>query len=233
MLDVRQLRYSPDNLGYLVCAGKTAIAIDGGAVDAIIAFLEETHRSLRYATVTHSHPDHTVGLDRLASITGAQVIDSFKLARGEGGIDLEGETIKVLPTPGHSLDSVVFAFDTTLITGDTLFNGTVGNCFTGDLKGFYQSIKKLLAFPETFRVYAGHDYVAESVALARTLEPDNPVLDRFIAAYNPHHVVSTLAEERAMNPFLRFNEPAMINILQAKGLPVGTEFERWCSVMTL
>lgn len=233
MLDIHQFRYAGDNLGYLVCGPKTALAIDGGAVDAMSSFLVEEKRSLKHVTTTHGHADHTVGLNQLASRTGAQILESYNLARREGTIEIDGEKIQVWHTPGHSADSVVFVLDGALITGDTLFNGTVGNCFTGDLEEFYRSIKRLLELPDTFLIYSGHDYVLESVAFAKTLEPNNPNLDRFKAAYNPKHVVSTLAEEKAVNPFLRFNEPAIIEVLKAKGLPTGSELERWRSVMSL
>jgi hydroxyacylglutathione hydrolase len=120
-----------------------------------------------------------------------------------------------------------------MVTGDTLFNGTVGNCFSGDLKGFYHSIKHLLSFPDETIVYAGHDYVTDSMVVAKRLEPENPDIDRFLTDYRPEHVLSTLAEERKINPYLRFNEPEIIAFLKQQGLPVGTEFERWESIMAI
>jgi len=54
---------------------------------------------------------------------GAQIIDSFKLARSERASSWRAKRSKCFRHRPF-LDSVVFAFDTTLITGDTLFNGT-------------------------------------------------------------------------------------------------------------
>ena len=80
-------------------------------------------------------------------------------------------------------------------------------------------------------VYAGHDYVRYAVQFARTIDPDNPELDRFLTRYDPYHVFSTLADELKVNPYVRFNDEKMIAILKDKGLPVETEFQRWKSLM--
>ena len=118
-----------------------------------------------------------------------------------------------------------------MITGDTLFNGTVGNCFSGDLAGFYRSIKTLMKFPGDTRVYAGHDYVAESMRFARLLEPENTAINAYLKKIDPRHVFSNLQQELQVNPYLRFNAPGIIAFLEQKNLPVATEIERWTSLM--
>jgi hydroxyacylglutathione hydrolase len=91
----------------------------------------------------------------------------------------------------------------------------------------------LLSFPDETIVYAGHDYVKESIVFAKSVDPDNRDLDAFLKKYDPDHVWSTLGEERKINPFLRFNEKPIISYLEKRGYPVGTEYERWESVMDL
>ena len=61
MVKVKQFRYGADNLGYLVYEAQSAMAIDGGAVAEIIAFLGEHRLALKYVANTHDHPDHTCG----------------------------------------------------------------------------------------------------------------------------------------------------------------------------
>lgn len=231
-MQVEQFRYASDNLAYLVYGPRTALAVDGGAVDDILAAVDRRGLKLAFAVNTHGHPDHTAGTDELVQRAAAIYLDKLALLRA-GRVDIDGETLRVLHTPGHTLDSLTFAAEGILITGDTLFNGTVGNCFSEDLKSFYESICLLARFPDDTLIYAGHDYVHESIAFARTLEPENQNFDRYLSRYDAACVRSTLGEERAVNPYLRFNEPGMVAMLRRRGLAVETEYERWLSLMRI
>jgi hydroxyacylglutathione hydrolase len=235
MLKVKQFRYGADNLGYLVYGKESCMAVDGGAADAIFAFLAEHRLALRYVTNTHSHADHTGGNKALLSGSdGPQVrlLAGNDLADG-ARIGLEGDTVQILHTPGHTEGSFCFYTGQAVISGDTLFNGTIGNCFSGDLAGFYRSIKKLMALPDETLVYAGHDYVRDSLAFARRLEPENSAIDEFLRRYDRQHVVSTLADEKRINPYFRFNEPGIVALLEKLNLPRQTEWERWQSLMSI
>ncbi len=232
MLTIRQFRYSSDNLAYVIHGHREAMAVDGGATEEILSYLSEKGLELTLVTNTHEHPDHTPGNSRLLGETGAEAVKPLEAA-AKKQIRIENETIRIYHTPGHSLDSVTFHVDSRIITGDTLFNGTVGNCFTGDLEAFHRSIQKLMSLPGETVVYAGHDYVTYAMAFARIVEPDNPDIDRFLKSYDPAHVFSTLEDEKRVNPYLRFNDPDMIRILESRGLPVSTEYDRWESIMSL
>lgn len=231
-MEVQQFRYGADNLGYLIYGKKSAVAVDGGAVNEILAFLKEKNLVLRHVTNTHSHPDHTQGTRALAQACGAGYLSPAVLM-DQKQITTDEGLIAVHHTPGHTADSITFEIGPYLITGDTLFNGTVGNCFSGDLGSFYRSIKHLLSFDENSIVYAGHDYVEESMRFARSLEPSNRDIDRFMDHYDPDHVRSTLAQERLINPYLRFNQKSIIRLMRARGLPVETEYDRWQSIMSI
>ena len=231
-MPIRQFRYASDNLSYLIHDGSSAVAIDAGAVEDILEFIHTYGLRLVYAAHTHIHPDHTPGTCELADRSGARIIDQQSLI-AEESIRLDTMEIHVYHTPGHTLDSVCFSAPGYLITGDTLFNGTVGNCFSGDMASFYESIRFLMSFsPETV-IYAGHDYVEYAMAFARLVEPDNPDIPRYLKQYDPSHVFSRLADEMKVNPYLRFNTPEMVDILALRGLPVDTEYHRWKSVMEL
>jgi len=231
-LKIKQFFYGGDNLGYLLYAGTHALAIDGGAVDEIMGFVRRNSLKLATVTNTHGHGDHTTGTRRLAEAAGAVRLDHRRFIDGHT-LMVGDETVTVRLTPGHTADSVTFATDGCLITGDTLFNGTVGNCFSGDLKAFYRSILLLMGYPGTTRIYAGHDYVAASLAFARHLTPDNHAIDSYADRYDKNHVSSTLEDERAVNPYLRFNDPEIIRLLESKGLPTGTEYQRWEGIMSI
>ena len=232
-MNVVQLRYGADNLSYLLHQGREAIAIDGGASTEILSFLATHDLTLVAITNTHGHADHTPGNARLARVTRASVLSPEELVRA-GSVAIGGQTVRILPTPGHTKDSVCFDGPGFVITGDTLFNGTIGNCFSGDHQGFYRSLLSLLALPEETRVYAGHDYVRDSMAFAKHLEPDHPAWDEYLeSGYDPAHVFSTLEQEKQINPYLRWNAAAIVAILRANGLPTATDFERFESLLKL
>lgn len=212
--------------------GNMAMAVDGGAVDAILAYIRRNDLTLAFVTNTHDHGDHVIGTPELVKASGAAYLDHHLFSDGET-IDLNGKPVTVRRTPGHTLDSVVFCAEDFMVTGDTLFNGTIGNCFSGDVRTFYHSICLLMAYPPNTRIYAGHDYVAESLAFARHLTPNNPAIDAYAARYDKTHVCSTLSDEMAVNPYLRFNDPEMIALLKLNGLPTATEYQRWEGVMSL
>ena len=231
-MKIKQFRYSTDNLGYLVYGKQLAGAIDGGATDAILDFIADKGLGLKWVTNTHAHADHTTGNKALLAASGAEYLAGAVL-RGDRIIELEDVKIDVYQTPGHTKDSVTFGLGNTLITGDTLFNGTIGNCFSGDLQGFYHSIKTLMAFPAETVIYAGHDYVQESLAFAKTLEPDNRDIDHFLKTYDPAHVRSTLQDEFKINPYLRFNDEKIVLMLKARGLQTASEYERFESMYSI
>jgi hydroxyacylglutathione hydrolase len=231
MLNIEQFRFG-DNLAYLLYGSKEAMAIDGGAWQEILAFLDQHHLALKYVTNTHRHYDHTPGDDHLLKKTKAHFLDCTILADNEN-ILIDGDPVVVYRTPGHSKDSICFHTGNNLITGDTLFNGTIGNCFSGDLRGFFESIQRLMALPDDTRIFAGHDYVRDSLAFAKHLEPQNQDIERYRQSYDPDFLYSTMAEERKINPYLRFNEAPLLKLIQQNGLPQATDWERWQSLMSI
>lgn len=230
MLGVRQFRYSRDNLAYVIHNRDAALVIDGGAVESIADYLSHHGQKPVGITNTHNHGDHTSGNRELSRRTGAPFIDHRQAAQ-DGGIEVGGERVFVYATPGHTLDSVCFAAADFLVTGDTLFNGTVGNCFSGEVEAFFESICRLMALPAQTRIYAGHDYLADSLRFARRLEPGNADIDRVLSRYRPEHVVSTLADELVVNPFLRFDAEPILRLLASRNLPRATSLERWQSLL--
>lgn len=231
MLNIQQFRYG-DNLAYLLYGRAEAMAVDGGAWLEILAFLKDNHLILKYVTNTHRHHDHTAGNDHLLGKTDARFLDCTTLADHET-IWIDDEPVVVYRTPGHSKDSICFHSGKNLITGDTLFNATVGNCFSGNLEGFFLSIKRLMTLPDDTRIFAGHDYVRDSLAFARHLEPQNQDIEQYRQSRDTDFLFSTLAEERRVNPYLRFNEETILKLISDKGLPHETEWDRWQSLMSI
>jgi hydroxyacylglutathione hydrolase len=231
-LNVEQFRYGHDNLGYVVFGRSEAMAVDGGAWQEILEFVSGHSLALRYVTHTHLHHDHIEGSETLLEKSGARLLGFHELQDG-AAIALDGEPVHVYRTPGHSIDSICFHAGRYLLSGDTLFNGTIGNCFTGNLRAFFESIRRLMALPEDTVVFPGHDYVELAIAFARCLEPENRDLDAYMSRYESDCVRSLLRDELKVNPYMRFNDPGIIEILKKKGLPVDSEWERWQSIMAI
>lgn len=228
-----QFRYGSDNLGYLIRGKESAVAVDGGAVDEMIEYLNTEGLALKYITNTHSHNDHTCGNEELLAGTDAALLPVSGLPEMKH-IDLEGSRIRIIHTPGHTEDSVCFHHGIHLLTGDTLFNGKTGRCFTGDMEAFYRSIVKILGFPDGTYIYAGHDYLLEYLETAERLEPENELIRVYREGYDPHsELTSTLGWEKKVNPFIRFNQPFVTALLNNRGLPAETGFERFSSMQTL
>ncbi|MBW2653501.1 MAG: MBL fold metallo-hydrolase [Deltaproteobacteria bacterium] len=229
---IQQFRYSTDNLGYLVYSTREGIAIDAGDVEAVLVFAEKNHIDIKYITNTHSHYDHTSGNEELLKKTTAEFIDCRKI-KSDQTLPLDHEILEVFHTPGHTEDSVTFKANDFLVTGDTLFNGTIGNCFSGDLNAFFQSLKRLISLSKNTKVYGGHDYVIDSMKMAKIIEKENPYIEEYLKKYNFGLIVSTLDDELKANPYVRFNVPSMINNLKERNLPIDTEFDRFNSIMEI
>ena len=102
-----------------------------------------------------------------------------------------------------------------LFCGDTLFAAGCGRIFEGTPQQMHASLSRLAALPSDTRVYCGHEYTVANLRFARAVEPDSVALiEREQAAIATRQrgaptLPSTIALERATNPFLRSDEPAV------------------------
>ncbi len=226
-MKIIQFRYDSDNLGYLIHDGEEAVAIDPGDPGFVLDYIREAGLRLKEIRNTHSHSDHTSGNRTLADKTGAPVVDST----GADHFYIGEEMIEVIPTPGHTRDSVCFKGEGWVITGDTLFIANVGNCLPGLAGTFRESLDRLLQLPDETVIYPGHDYTERSLRRAREIEPDNPDIKRFTDSYNPPPIVSTIGDEKRINPYLRTDEPAVIAYLRENGKDVERSLGRFQSFL--
>jgi glyoxylase-like metal-dependent hydrolase (beta-lactamase superfamily II) len=160
------------NFTYIIAderKGEAAIIDPSWDIDKILDVLKKNKWKAKYVINTHSHFDHILGNEQVAEITGANIIQhessqvSKHISVSEGDIVNVGDIpIRVLHTPGHSVDSMCLIVDGHLVfTGDTLF---VGNCGRVDLPGsnakeMYTSLlEKVAKLDESLIVYPGHDY---------------------------------------------------------------------------
>src|SRR6201996_5272604 len=169
-------------------------------IDRYLQLVRELDLKLVKAVDTHLHADHVTGLgalrDRTHCITvmGQQTsadVVSMRVAEGDR-IDIEGLSLDVLYTPGHTDDSYSFLLADRVFTGDTLLiRGTGRTDFqNGDPHAQYDSIfNKLLKLPGATMVFPAHDYKGDPVSTIGEERQFNPRLkvrsrDDYVALMN-------------------------------------------------
>ncbi len=225
-----------DNYSYVVYSQASGEAglVDPVASGAVERFLARQSLQPVWIVNTHGHGDHTGANQQFASGSDVEIYGHVKAARQIGKLDRElregdvlelgEERLEVLHTPGHTPGSICLKSSDCLITGDTLFLAGCGNPkFGGDTRELYQSIKnKLRSLPDRLKLMPGHDYALKNLKFARKFEPDSEIIQQKIDYVKGTKVgnkepESILGEEKRYNPFLRFDDPQLINNL--RGLP--------------
>src|SRR5437588_11056214 len=194
-------------------------------VDRYLQLIRELDLKLVKAVDTHLHADHITGLgalrDRTHCITvmGEQTkadVVSMRLSEGEK-LSIEGLSLDVLYTPGHTDDSYSYLMGDRVFTGDTLLiRGTGRTDFqNGDPRQQYESIfNKLLRLPENTLVYPAHDYKGETVS---TIGEEK--------AFNPRLQVKSMDEYVALMNGLKLSNPKMMDVAIPANMKVGLHQE--------
>jgi hydroxyacylglutathione hydrolase len=255
-LEVAALPAAEDNLVWVLGhpASGEAVIIDGPDAEAALAWIAA--RGLRLAAVwnTHTHGDHVgVNLDlaRRGALGGVEVvgcpaataaIPGLTTPVDEGAVARIGDLCaSVLRTDGHLTGHVSYLIAGHLFCGDTLFGGGCGFLFDRRPDQMFHSLMRLAALPPDTLVCCAHEYTLDNLRFARFVEPDNAdVLARLAAvesaiAAGRCTVPSTIAVERATNPFLRPGSPALRRRLaeELPEAPIGTFAETFAATRAL
>ena len=194
-------------------------------VDRYLQLVRELDLKLVKAVDTHLHADHVTGLgalrDRTHCITvmGEQSqadVVSMRVAEGDR-IAIEGVSLDVLYTPGHTDDSYSYRLADRVFTGDTLLiRGTGRTDFqNGDPRAQYDSIfNKLLKLPDDTLVYPAHDYKGETVSTIGE--------EKF---FNPRLKVKSIDEYVDVMNNLNLPNPKMMDVAVPANMHVGLRQE--------
>jgi glyoxylase-like metal-dependent hydrolase (beta-lactamase superfamily II)/rhodanese-related sulfurtransferase len=210
---------------YLIASrhGGEALIIDPvlEKVDRYLQLVRELELKLVKAVDTHLHADHVTGLgalrDRTHCITvmGEQThadVVSMRVTEGDC-IEIDGLSLAVLYTPGHTDDSYSFLMGDRVFTGDTLLiRGTGRTDFqNGNARAQYDSIfGKLLKLPNETLVYPAHDYKGDTVS---TIGEEKQ--------FNPRLKVRSVDEYVDLMNNLKLPNPKMMDVAVPANMHVG------------
>ena len=215
-----------DNYLWLLHDGQRALVVDPGDAGPVQAYLAEQGLQLTAILVTHHHPDHIGGVDALRDTTGApvwgpareRIPEPFtRLAEGDP-VDVLGLRFTVIDVPGHTAGHIAYYTPDMdgrplLCCGDTLFSGGCGRLFEGTPAQMLRSLDKLAALPDATRVCCTHEYTLGNLKFATVVEPGNAQLIHYRQqceaqrAHGQPTLPSSIATEKAINPFLRTRVP--------------------------
>jgi hydroxyacylglutathione hydrolase len=235
--EIRLFTCLTDNFGALIHdpATKATAAIDAPEAAPILKTLEREGWTLTDILVTHHHGDHVGGIAELKQKTGCRVVAPYDKAAAIADVDLrvkQGDIVKVgsllarvIETPGHTLDHISYVFDDekVVFAADTLFSIGCGRVFEGTYPMMWDSLLKLRALPDDFRLYCGHEYTASNVKFALGIEPNNADLKARAAevtrlrADGKPTVPTLMGDEKKANVFLRADDPAVAAAVHMKG----------------
>lgn len=212
---------------------KIAAVIDPAVAVPVIDYLNSIDARLVAIFNTHHHSDHVGGnrelVERFPDLCvygGAE--DRGRIPHQQVFLQ-EGDTVqfsdrsgRVFFVPGHTRAHIAYYFPPAiagaageLFCGDTIFAGGCGRLFEGTPAQMVESIDKLRQLPDNTRVWCAHEYTANNLKFALTVENDNQELQaRYqeveqLRSQGLATVPSLLGVEKQTNPFLRWDKPAL------------------------
>ena len=226
-----------DNYAFLAhdsASGDTTL-VDVPEAGPILTALAAQGWRLTQVLLTHHHGDHVQGLAEVLKAHPAPVVgaaqDVHRLPSLDRAVNpgdtvaIGAQTGTVIDMPGHTVGHVAYSFPAAkvLFTGDSLMALGCGRLFEGSPEQMWESLSGLASLPDDTVVCSGHEYTLTNARFAITVDPDNPELaarlaDAHAAADEGRATVpSLLGLERATNPFLRADQPALARTVGLDG----------------
>ncbi len=168
-------QFVDDDLGcasYLIGdeeAGEAVLVDPAYAIEPYLEAAEKHNVEITRALETHTHADHVSGHGRLALEQGVLVCvhpaanTQFAHEPLEDGADVECGSlrVRVIHTPGHRPEHCCFVVGDAVLTGDSLFVGSIARpdlavAAKEGAEGLFHSLRRLLELPDSARVFPGH-----------------------------------------------------------------------------
>jgi hydroxyacylglutathione hydrolase len=214
-----------DNYVWLITnpdTGETA-AVDPSVTESVLDAVATEGLRLTQILNTHWHPDHTGGNQGIKAATGAQItapaeaqkVSSVDRIVSEGDrVTVAGAEAVVWDIPAHTAGHIAYYFEDEgmIFVGDTMFAMGCGRLFEGTAEQMYSNMQRIAALPGDVRIYCGHEYTLANARFALHTEPQNQdVASRLEQVSDVRErgevtLPTTVAEERATNPFVRASD---------------------------
>lgn len=217
-----------DNYAYLIVSGTDALIVDPSEEGPPADALRTRGLTLRGIVLTHHHPDHVGGIEGLLDAApqghgiwvAGHASDEGRIPRQtlfvdaprgryvQTDVSFGGLQFDAMHIPGHTTGAIAWRIPAhegpaDVFTGDTLFAAGCGRLFEGTPADMHQSLQSICDEEPETRLWFGHEYTAANLRFAASVEPDNGEVTRRAAALGTCTTPTTVAEERATNPFVR------------------------------
>lgn len=225
-VSVFPIRAFNDNYVWTLVSGSNAAVVDPGDAAPVLETLRARKLTLTAILNTHHHADHVGGNEELLRHFKVPVYGpveeriptvSHRVREGDRiVVDGIGVELSVMEIPAHTRTHISFHNADMVFSGDTLFACGCGRIFEGTPAQMHAALSKLMALPDSTKVYCGHEYTLSNIRFGRAAEPDNAALaawEQEAAAQRERDEVtlpSTIGREKATNPFARCDQPGVI-----------------------
>ena len=205
-------------------SGETAV-VDPGDPAPVLAEAARRGWTIGKVLNTHWHPDHTGGNEAVKA-AGATVfapadealrIPTTDVALKDGDrVTVGDHEAEVWAVPGQTLGHIAYVFRDAGIAfvGDTMFAMGCGRLFEGTPAQMLDSLRRIADLPDDTKLYCAHEYTLSNARFAAHAFPDEgAIADRLRRVITDREadrstVPTTVAAERATNPFLRARNSA-------------------------
>lgn len=247
--DVHVIPMLQDNFSYLIAdrATKAAACVDPYTPQKVLAKAQQLGVNLAMCLTTHRHHDHSGGNEELRQLApNLPFVGSAyeptpcttEPKKHDDTFSLGSLSVRTLHAPCHTRGHMLYYITNPqasneaplLFTGDTLFIAGCGRFFEGGAEEMIRNMKLIRSLRDDTRLYVGHEYTVKNLRFAQALEPGRQEVKQKLecalatVGQGCPTVPAILAEERTYNPFLRFDDPALMKALGTSD-PVTTMAE--------